>query len=106
MKRRQFLKNSAMTGAILVFSGKSSWASSADSRIEVFLDEPKGEISPNILGQFTEHIGGVIYDGVWVGANSKIRNINGIRAELVEKMKQIQVPIVRWPGGCFTDSYD
>ena len=93
-------------GAVLAFSGKSIWAASADSRIEVFLDEPKGEISPNIYGQFTEHIGGVIYDGVWVGPNSKIRNQYGIRSELVEKMKEIHVPIVRWPGGCFADSYD
>jgi alpha-N-arabinofuranosidase len=106
MERRQFLKSSAMAGTVLAFSGKRIWATSADARIEIFLNEPKGEISPNIYGQFTEHIGGVIYDGVWVGEKSKIRNLHGIRAELVEKMKEIHVPIVRWPGGCFADSYD
>ena len=106
MERRQFLKSSAMAGAVLAFSGRRIWAKSADAHVEVFLDEPKGVISPNIYGQFTEHIGGVIYDGVWVGKNSKIRNQYGIRSELIERMKQIHVPIIRWPGGCFADSYD
>jgi alpha-L-arabinofuranosidase len=106
MKRRQFLKNSAMTGAVLALSHKRGWATSANSRVEIFLDEPKGVIAPTVYGQFTEHIGGVIYDGVWVGKESKIPNQFGIRAELIDRMKEIHVPIVRWPGGCFADSYD
>ena len=106
MERRLFLKSSAMAGVALAVSGKRIWATSAESRIEIFLDEPIGEISPNVYGQFTEHIGGVIYDGVWVGESSKIRNQFGIRAELIDRMKEIHVPIVRWPGGCFADSYD
>ena len=67
MQRRQFLKSSAVAGAVFAFSRAQVWAKDADARIEVLLDEPLGEISPNIYGQFTEHIGGVIYDGVWVG---------------------------------------
>ncbi|MDW5265993.1 MULTISPECIES: alpha-N-arabinofuranosidase [Acidobacteriaceae] len=106
MERRQFLKNSAMAGASLAFSGKKAWANFADAHIEVLLDEPKGEISPNIYGQFTEHIGGVIYDGVWVGEKSKIPNRYGIRSQLLDLMKHIHVPVIRWPGGCFADSYD
>ena len=106
MQRRQFLKRSAMAGAMLTFSCANVWAKDADARIEVLLDEPLGEISPNIYGQFTEHIGGVIYDGVWVGEGSKIPNDHGIRSQLVDMMKQIHVPVIRWPGGCFADSYD
>jgi alpha-N-arabinofuranosidase len=106
MERRQFLKSAASAGAVLAFRGTRGWAKSVDVRVEVFVDEPKGTISPNLYGQFTEHIGGVIYDGVWVGENSKIRNQYGIRSELVERMKQIRVSVVRWPGGCFADSYD
>src|SRR5665213_1896727 len=106
MDRRQFLKHSAMTGAVISFSGTKAWAKSADARIVIFTGEPIGEISPNIYGQFTEHIGGVIYDGIWVGENSKIPNRYGIRAELIDKLKQIHVPVIRWPGGCFADSYD
>jgi len=106
VKRRQFLKSSAVAGTVLVFSNAHVWARDADARVEVLLDEPLGEISPNIYGQFTEHIGGVIYDGVWVGEKSKIANQYGIRSQLVDMMKQIHVPIIRWPGGCFADSYD
>ena len=106
MKRRSFLKSSVLSGAGIAFSGFRSWARSADAHIEVVLDEPIGRISPNIYGQFTEHIGGVIYDGVWVGQESKIRNQDGIRSELIDRMKQIHVPVIRWPGGCFADSYD
>src|SRR5580698_579489 len=106
MKRRQFLKHSAMAGAAVACSGGRAWAKSADAHIEILAGEPIGEISPNIYGQFTEHIGGVIYDGVWVGEDSKIANQHGIRSALVEKMKAIHVPVVRWPGGCFADSYD
>jgi hypothetical protein len=58
MERRQFLKSSALAGAVLAISGKRIWGTSADSRIEISLDEPIGEISPNVYGQFTEHIGG------------------------------------------------
>jgi alpha-N-arabinofuranosidase len=106
MERRQFLKSSAVAGAALAFSRAQVWAKDADARIEVLLEEPLGVISPNIYGQFTEHIGGVIYDGVWVGEKSKIPNQYGIRSQLVDMMKQIHVPLIRWPGGCFADSYD
>jgi alpha-N-arabinofuranosidase len=72
----------------------------------VLLQEPLGTISPNIYGQFTEHLGGVIYDGVWVGEDSKIPNVRGIRKALVEALRKIKTPVIRWPGGCFADSYD
>jgi alpha-N-arabinofuranosidase len=78
----------------------------SDSRIEVLLAEPLGTISPNIYGHFAENLGGVIYDGIWVGENSKIPNVNGIRKELVEEMRKIKAPVVRYPGGCFADSYN
>jgi len=48
----------------------------------------------------------VIYDGIWVGPNSKIPNVDGIRKELVDHMRKIKAPVVRYPGGCFADSYD
>ncbi|MHB1021174.1 MAG: alpha-N-arabinofuranosidase [Acidobacteriaceae bacterium] len=106
MKRREFLKSSALVGSAMLFTRGRAFAEPSDSRIEVLLDEPIGTISPNIYGQFTEHLGGVIYDGVWVGEDSKIPNIGGIRKELVEKLRDIKVPVIRWPGGCFADSYD
>ncbi len=106
IKRRQFLKNAAMSSVTLALSSNVSWARTTDARIEIMPDEPQGIISPNLYGQFTEHIGGVIYDGVWVGENSKIPNQYGIRSALIDALKKIQVPVIRWPGGCFADSYD
>ncbi len=48
----------------------------------------------------------MIYDGIWVGEKSKVPNLNGIRKELVDEMRKIKAPVVRYPGGCFADSYD
>lgn len=109
--RREFIRNSVVgAGALLLtrstpFAGASD-SGGTDSRIEVLLGEPLGTISPDIYGHFTEHLGGVIYDGIWVGPNSKVPNVDGIRKELVEHMRKIKAPVVRYPGGCFADSYD
>lgn len=107
MKRRNFLKAGAAAAGVLVLkSSPLSFAQSTDARIEVLLDEPLGTISPNIYGHFAENLSGVVYDGIWVGENSKVPNVNGIRKELVDEMRKIHPPIVRFPGGCFADSYD
>jgi alpha-L-arabinofuranosidase len=68
--------------------------------------ETQGTIAPNIYGHFTEHLGGVVYDGIWVGADSKVPNVDGLRRDLIEHMKKIKAPVIRYPGGCFADSYD
>lgn len=79
---------------------------SADSRIEVLLDEPLGTISPNIYGHFTENLSGVFYDGIWVGERSRVANVDGLRKELIDHMRKIKASVIRFPGGCFADSYD
>src|SRR5689334_15165222 len=106
MKRRDFLRNSAVAAGVVALKSPFVFAQSADARIEVLLDEPLGMIEPNIYGHFVENLSGVVYDGIWVGENSKVPNMNGIRRELVEEMRKIKPPIVRFPGGCFADSYD
>src|SRR3954464_5767938 len=58
-----------------------------------------------IYGQFAEHLGRGIYEGVWVGEDSKIPNTRGYRNDVVAALKAIKVPVVRWPGGCFADDY-
>jgi alpha-N-arabinofuranosidase len=58
-----------------------------------------------IYGQFAEHLGHCIYDGIWVGEDSPIPNTRGIRNDVIEALKQIKAPIVRWPGGCFAYTY-
>ncbi len=63
------------------------------------------KISRHIFGQFAEHLGRGIYEGIWVGPNSKIPNTRGIRTDVVTALKALKVPNVRWPGGCFADEY-
>jgi alpha-N-arabinofuranosidase len=104
--RRRFVRNTALGVGAALLARKASFASPFDSRIEIILNEELGTISPNIYGHFAENLGAVIYDGVWVGPGSKIANINGIRKSLVDALKKIYAPVIRWPGGCFADSYD
>src|SRR5437879_12145460 len=108
MKRREFIRNIAAAGVgVLVFrSTPKIFAQAVPERIEILMDEPLGTISPNIYGHFTENLSGVIYDGIWVGENSKVPNVGGIRKELIDEMKKINPAIVRFPGGCFADHYD
>ncbi|MGH7670242.1 MAG: hypothetical protein ACRENQ_12195 [Gemmatimonadaceae bacterium] len=113
--RREFLRSALAGSAALalprftpmagLFSGRGR-SLLADSHVEIRLDEPIGIIAPEIYGHFTEHLGGVIYDGVWVGENSKVPNIGGIRKALVDALRLIKPGVIRWPGGCFADSYD
>src|SRR6202795_4135553 len=97
--RRQFLSKGAVGAGALLMSRGTPFAGAldsgpADSRIEILLGEPLGIISPDIYGHFAEHLGGVIYDGIWVGSNSKIPNIDGVRKDLVEHMRKIKVPVI------------
>ena len=78
---------------------------SNEAAIKINLDESVAEINPNIYGHFAEHLGRCIYEGVWVGEDSPIPNINGIRNDVVEALKRIKPPVIRWPGGCFADDY-
>ena len=64
-----------------------------------------GTIAPEIYGHFSEHLGRCIYEGLYVGENSDITNVNGMRTDVVEALKEIDVPVLRWPGGCFADEY-
>lgn len=105
--RRRFLRNTALgLGSSLMAARYPLLAAGTEARIEVLLNEELGTISPNIYGHFTEHLGGVVYDGIWVGEDSKIPNVGGIRKSLVEALQKIKSPVIRWPGGCFADSYD
>jgi alpha-L-arabinofuranosidase len=106
MERRSFLKAAASSAAALALGRHKALAQQADSHIEILMDEAVGTIAPEIYGHFTEHLGSVIYDGIYVGENSKIANQEGLRSALIEKMRAIKAPVVRWPGGCFADSYD
>jgi alpha-N-arabinofuranosidase len=79
---------------------------STESRLEILTGEPIARIAPEMYGHFVEHLGGVVYDGIWVGEGSSIANVNGLRKRLVDALKATQPGVIRWPGGCFADQYD
>jgi alpha-N-arabinofuranosidase len=111
IRRREFMRNGALGATALLLARPARLASALlssapDARIEILPEEVLGTISPNLYGHFLEHIGGVIYDGVWVGENSKIPNVGGVRKDLVDEMRKVKAPVIRYPGGCFADSYD
>jgi alpha-N-arabinofuranosidase len=102
--RRTFVGGVLATGATALLGPRSVKA--AESRIEILVNEPIGKISPEIYSHFIEHLGAVIYDGIWVGEKSKIPNYNGIRKALVDNLKKLKPAVIRYPGGCFADQYD
>jgi alpha-N-arabinofuranosidase len=79
----------------------------AGGQIELAVDASKAgpKIDRNIFGQFAEHLGHGVYEGIWVGSGSPIPNTRGIRNDVVAALKALKVPNVRWPGGCFADEY-
>ncbi|KTT71510.1 alpha-N-arabinofuranosidase [Sphingomonas sanguinis] len=79
-------------------------AGSGDT-VAVHADRPGATYDRHIFGQFAEHLGTGIYPGIWVGKGSKIPNINGYRRDVIDALKAIRVPVIRWPGGCFADEY-
>ena len=73
--------------------------------VTVDTTRPGATINRHIFGQFAEHLGRGVYEGIWVGTDSPIPNTRGIRNDVVAALKAIKVPNVRWPGGCFADEY-
>ncbi len=81
------------------------FASAQKVELTVDVSKPGAKIDRNIFGQFAEHLGHGIYEGIWVGPDSSIPNTRGIRNDVVSALKALKVPNVRWPGGCFADEY-
>ena len=78
----------------------------AQTKVHVKDNEANGQIIPKeIYGQFSEHLGSCIYGGLWVGKDSPIANYEGYRLDVLNALKELQVPVMRWPGGCFADDY-
>ncbi|MGL4518260.1 MAG: alpha-N-arabinofuranosidase [Phocaeicola sp.] len=73
--------------------------------VTIHADQGKQVISKEIYGQFAEHLGTCIYGGLWVGEDSSIPNTQGYRTDVLEALKRLKVPVLRWPGGCFADEY-
>ncbi len=74
-------------------------------KLTIHENEKKGKISPEIYGHFSEHLGRCIYEGIFVSEDSPVPNKNGMRTDVVEALKDMGIPVLRWPGGCFADEY-
>ena len=94
-------------GASIIAIALASTPAEAATPVALSLDvsRPGPKISRDIFGQFAEHLGTGIYGGIWVGRNSNIPNVRGIRTDVVRALRALRVPNVRWPGGCFGDNY-
>jgi len=89
--------------AVVLFIVQISF--SQENKIIINAYSAKDTISKHIYGHFAEHLGRGIYDGFYVGKASDIPNINGIRKDVVEALRELQIPVLRWPGGCFAEQY-
>jgi alpha-N-arabinofuranosidase len=73
--------------------------------ISIGTEAPGPQISRYLYGHFLEHLGRAVYDGVWVGRGSSIPNRNGLRLDVLEALQALEIPVIRWPGGCYADEY-
>lgn len=97
------MKKHIITIVIAAFCGQLLFA---QNRIVLFPEKSRDTINKNIYGHFAEHLGRCIYDGIYVGdKQKKIPNINGVRLDIIDALKKLKTPVLRWPGGCFADIY-
>ena len=102
---RLLLAFATLLASVAARAAEAPATAPASNRLVVQADQGKTPISRNIYGHFSEHLGRCIYEGYWVGEDSPIPNVRGIRQDVVEALKQIKTPVLRWPGGCFADEY-
>ena len=101
-------KRSCMVGTLLLalLSASAVLAEpTTTTTVEIHADGSGATINKNVYGQFSEHLGSGIYGGIYVGENSPIPNTRGFRNDVIAALKDLKVPMVRWPGGCFADEY-
>jgi alpha-L-arabinofuranosidase len=99
------LRALALVASLACLASAAAHADAFDAHITIRADRPGAVINPNIYGQFVEHLGRGVYEGIWVGPDSPIPNTRGIRNDVVAALRKIRIPLVRWPGGCFAETY-
>jgi alpha-L-arabinofuranosidase len=98
----------AALAALIITAWGISSASAGDgasAALTIRADQPGAKIDRHVYGQFAEHLGHGIYEGIWVGEHSSIPNERGFRSDVLGALRELHVPVVRWPGGCFADEY-
>ncbi|MGY8923087.1 MAG: alpha-N-arabinofuranosidase [Flavobacteriales bacterium] len=97
-------KSKSLASLLLVFFSVFGVAQEK-TRVSVNPSEDAPQISKHIYGHFAEHLGRCIYDGFYVGEDSEIPNLDGVRKDIIAALKEMKIPNLRWPGGCFADTY-
>lgn len=102
---RAFARAALLFASLLFVANSYAQTDSVRASVTVRADRPGSVIHPGIYGQFAEHLGRGVYEGIWVGENSPIPNTRGLRNDVIAALKELGVPVLRWPGGCFADEY-
>src|SRR5579862_4894649 len=105
LSRREFVAKSAAASMVSLIPAGVFADSTLTQRVTVRADAEIGRVNPEFHGHFAEHLGSCVYGGLWVGKNSKVPNINGHRKVAVDYLRELGVPVLRWPGGCYADDY-
>ncbi len=105
ISRREFVRRAAAVSLAAVAPPVLRSATPSSTRVVIRADSEIGTVRPEFHGHFAEHLGSCVYGGLWVGKNSAIPNINGYRRQAIEYLKDLGIPVLRWPGGCFADDY-
>ena len=101
-KHMKKLMQAALCALLLTGTGTSA---ARNATVSLHADQARDTISRMIYGQFAEHLGSCIYGGIWVGEDSPIPNTRGYRNDAIKAVRDLGVPVLRWPGGCFADDY-
>lgn len=91
--------------SFLLFLFSVGVCSAQTTTVKIENNEDAPQISRHIYGHFAEHLGRSIYEGIYVGEESPIPNTAGVRNDIIRALKELQIPNLRWPGGCFADTY-
>jgi alpha-L-arabinofuranosidase len=103
--RRGFLGQAAAFSAGALIPRVFADAASQTQKIVARANSEIGVVRPELHSHFAEHLGSCVYGGLWVGKNSPIPNVNGYRKQAIDYLKELGIPVLRWPGGCYADDY-
>src|ERR1700734_1648614 len=107
ISRRKFLKSASQTGLVMsaaAITGRMGTAQSATTRVVIDTDRQIAPVSHELFGSFLEQLGRAVYEGIYE-PGSKFADTNGFRTDVMKEVRELGVPIVRWPGGNFVSGY-
>jgi alpha-L-arabinofuranosidase len=107
ISRRKFLKSASQTGLVMsaaAMGGRLATAQASTTRVTIDVNRQIAPVSHELFGSFLEQLGRAIYQGIY-DAGSKLSDSQGFRKDVLAEVRELQVPIVRWPGGNFVSGY-